>query len=63
MKHPEGLKYTLHLGTVGGETLVRYDNAHESHHVHRGGEVEEIEFEGMTELVERFLTHVQKHVE
>lgn len=28
-QYPSGWHYSLHLGEVGGETVLRYDNAHE----------------------------------
>jgi len=28
-KYPSGWDYSLHLGEVGGDTILRYDNAHE----------------------------------
>lgn len=28
-KYPSGWDYTLHYGTLDGDTLLRYDNAHE----------------------------------
>lgn len=56
--YPSGWKYTLHLGTLGDLTLVRYDNAHEDtkgHELHTaaGGE-DDVEFPGMEELVVEF---------
>lgn len=56
-QYPCGYDYTLHYGTIDGETILRYDNAHE---VHKGHErhtpdvVEEIEFPGMEALVRQF---------
>nr|WP_276279226.1 DUF6516 family protein [Halorussus sp. DT72] len=49
-KYPSGWDYSLHLGEVGGDTVLRYDNAHErtkGHERHTRGEVEYIDFPGM----------------
>jgi len=62
-KFPEGVKYSLHLGTLNGDLLLRYDNAHGGHHVHRGDEIEEIEFEGVELLLEDFFQVVDSVVE
>ncbi|MFW5900157.1 MAG: toxin-antitoxin system TumE family protein [Halodesulfurarchaeum sp.] len=56
-KYPSGWDYGLHLGDVGGETILRYDNAHErtkGHERHTQHGVEIIEFPGMLTLYERF---------
>ena len=56
-KYPSGWDYALHLGEVGGETLLRYDNAHErtkGHERHIRGSTETIQFPGMLTLYERF---------
>jgi len=56
-KYPCGYDYTLHYGTIDGETLLRYDNAHErtkGHERHTPDGAEEIEFPGMVALLERF---------
>ena len=45
-QYPSGWDYSLHLGEVGGETVLRYDNAHErtkGHERHANGEVEHID--------------------
>ncbi|MFC6615122.1 DUF6516 family protein [Halopenitus salinus] len=55
--YPSGYKYSLHFGTLDGETILRYDNSHEDtkgHERHTSEDVMEIEFPGMLELVERF---------
>lgn len=55
--YPSGYKYSLHFGTLEGETILRYDNSHEDtkgHECHTADEVEEIEFPGMIKLLERF---------
>jgi len=33
-QYPCGYDYALHYGTIDGETLLRYDNAHERHKGH-----------------------------
>lgn len=56
-QYPSGWAYSLHLGEVGGATVLRYDNAHEptkGHERHTGGDVETIEFPGMLTLYDRF---------
>ena len=60
-KYPSGWDYTLHYGTTDGDTLLRYDNAHErtkGHEHHEGDDVEEVEFRGMSELLARFQREV-----
>lgn len=55
--YPSGYKYSLHFGTLDGDTILRYDNSHEDtkgHERHTADEVEEIEFPGMVELLDRF---------
>jgi hypothetical protein len=56
-QYPSGWNYSLHLGKVGGDTVLRYDNAHErtkGHECHAGDTVECIEFPGMLTLYDRF---------
>lgn len=56
-QYPSGWDYSLHLGEVGGDTVLRYDNAHErtkGHECHAGTDVERIEFPGMLALYEEF---------
>lgn len=56
-QYPSGWDYSLHLGEVGGNTVLRYDNAHErtkGHERHAGTDVERIEFPGMLALYGRF---------
>ena len=56
-KYPCGWDYAFHYGVIGGETLLRYDNAHErtkGHERHTPDGTERIEFPGMDVLVERF---------
>jgi uncharacterized protein (UPF0128 family) len=60
-KYPSGWDYALHYGTTEGETLLRYDNAHErtkGHERHGDDGVEEIDFPGMSELLARFQREV-----
>ncbi|SEO40568.1 hypothetical protein SAMN05216388_101231 [Halorientalis persicus] len=55
--YPSGWSYALHLGEVGGDTILRYDNAHErtkGHERHTRGTVETIDFPGMLALYDRF---------
>lgn len=62
--YPSGYKYSLHFGTLDGETILRYDNSHEDskgHERHTTDEVEQIEFPGMVELLERFEEEVTEH--
>ena len=56
-KYPCGWDYSLHHGEVGGDTILRYDNAHEQtkgHERHTRNGVEIIEFPGMLTLYDRF---------
>lgn len=56
-KYPSGWDYSVHLGEVGGDTILRYDNAHErtkGHERHTRDSVEDIEFPGMLTLYDRF---------
>lgn len=60
--YPSGWDYGLHLGEVGGDTILRYDNAHEGtkgHERHTGDGVETIEFPGMLTLYDRFKREVE----
>lgn len=55
--YPSGLDYSLHLGEVGGDTILRNDNAHErskGHERHTREGVERIEFPGTLALYDRF---------
>lgn len=56
--YPSGWKYTLHLGTFEGLTLLRYDNAHEGtkgHEQHTpAGDVDDIGFPGIEERLVEF---------
>jgi len=56
-QYPSGWDYSLHLGDVGGEPILRYDNAHErtkGHERHTRVGVERIDFPGMLALYDRF---------
>ncbi|RAW46454.1 hypothetical protein DQW50_03530 [Halorubrum sp. 48-1-W] len=61
--YPSGWDYGLHLGEVGGDTVLRYDNAHErtkGHERHTRDEVELIRFPGMLALYDRFKREVEE---
>jgi hypothetical protein len=62
-QYPSGYRYALHHGyTDGGGTILRYDNENEvigRHERHTANEVTEIEFPGMTELRDRFLSKIE----
>lgn len=66
-RYPEGIKYSMQYGNAAGETILRYDNFPdhpdiERHHKHRpDGSVENIAFEGLRPLFERFKTEVRSH--
>jgi hypothetical protein len=56
-KYPSGWDYSLHLGEIGGGTILRFDNAHErtkGHERHTRDDVEILEFPGMLSLYDRF---------
>jgi len=60
--YPSGWKYSLHYGTLQGETILRYDNAYErmkGHERHTADSVETIEFPGMKELYQQFQEEIQ----
>ncbi|MFC4988886.1 toxin-antitoxin system TumE family protein [Saliphagus infecundisoli] len=62
-KYPSGWDYSLHVGEIGGDTVLRYDNAHErtkGHERHTGTTVEVIDFPGMLALYERFKREVDE---
>jgi hypothetical protein len=61
-KYPSGYDYTFHYGTVDGEALLRYDNAHETqngHERHTPDGVEEIELPGIEALLSRFESEIE----
>lgn len=60
--YPSGWKYSLHYGEIGGQTLLRYDNAHErtkGHERHSPDGTDDIEFPGMAELYQRFRREIE----
>ncbi len=60
--YPSGWNYSLHYGEIGGQTLLRYDNAHEhtkGHERHTPEGVESIEFPGMETLFRRFRREIE----
>lgn len=64
--YPSGWKYSLHFGTLDGETLLRYDNAHErtkGHERHTQDGIETIEFPGMEQLYDRFRSEIRTKYE
>ena len=61
-KYPSGWDYALHLGEIGGDTVLRYDNAHErtkGHERHTRDGVDSVEFPGMLALYDRFKREVE----
>ncbi|WP_135829991.1 toxin-antitoxin system TumE family protein [Halorussus halobius] len=61
-KYPCGYDYALHYGTLDGDTLLRYDNAHErhkGHERHTPDGVEQIDFPGMEALIRRFEREIE----
>lgn len=61
--YPSGWKYSLHYGEIGGETLLRYDNAHErtkGHERHTPSGCETISFPGMERLYRRFKSEIDQ---
>lgn len=54
-QYPEGIKYAFHYGEAGADNpIIRYDNHHGPHEVHRGPETEEIDFPGLQLLYQRW---------
>lgn len=66
-RYPEGVKYSMQYGNAAGETIIRYDNFPDhpdaaTHHKHRAdGTVEDVDFDGLESLFERFKTEVNEH--
>lgn len=63
-KYPSGWDYSLHFGSVEGDLIVRYDNAHErtkGHERHTADGTEEFDFPGMFELLARFQREVTNY--
>lgn len=55
--YPSGVRYSMHIGTLDGLTLLRYDNAHEAtkgHEKHTAVDETSIEFPGLEPLLLRF---------
>ena len=60
-KFPDGVKYRLHYGTEGGETLIRYDNSHGIHERHTGeGLDDDYEFPGYGAVQQCFWDEVEQ---
>lgn len=62
-KFPSGWRYALHYGYRDGRGVIRrYDNENETpgrHERHTSDGVTEIEFPGMLELRDRFMTEIE----
>jgi len=61
---PEGVKYSFQYLGPDDEQILRYDNANDAHgvgrhHRHYRDGVEGIEFEGIQQHIEKFLTEVE----
>lgn len=57
--YPSGVRYAMHIGTLDGLTLLRYDNAHEAtkgHEKHTAVDDTTIEFPGLEPLLVRFFS-------
>jgi hypothetical protein len=55
--YPSGWKYRLHLGTLEGLTLLRYDNSHEDtkgHEFHTAAGDVDVEFPGTEAVLAEF---------
>lgn len=68
-RYPEGVKYSMQYGTLEGDTIIRYDNFPDHpgvshHHKHtKDGSVEDVTFQGLVELYDRFKAEVRAHGE
>ena len=66
-RYPDGVKYSMQYGNTAGETIVRYDNFPDhpgaaQHHKHTvGGGVEDVDFDDLGALFERFKREVNAH--
>lgn len=66
-RYPEGVRYSMQYGDTAGETVIRYDNFPDHpgasrHHKHLSdGSVEDVDFDGLESLFERFKTEVIEH--
>jgi hypothetical protein len=61
-EYPSDWKYRLHYGTTRGETIVRHDSSHElskGHERHVGDKTEEIEFNSMDDILQKFYRDVE----
>lgn len=66
-RYSDGIKYSMQYGNAAGETILRYDNFPDhpdaaSHHRHAAdGTVEDVEYDGLRPLFERFKREVTDH--
>lgn len=66
-RYPDGVKYSLQYGELGGETVFRYDNFPDhpdapDHHKHTAdGRVVGVVFDGIAPLYRRFKSEVNEH--
>ncbi len=66
-RYPKGIRYSMQYGNIAGETIVRYDNFPDHpeaarHHKHTPeGDVEDLEFDSLLELYDRFKHEVRHH--
>lgn len=66
-RYPEGIRYSMQYGNAAGETIIRYDNFPDHpgasrHHKHRAdGGVEDVDFDGLHALFERFKSEVTEY--
>lgn len=66
-RYPEGIKHSMQYGNVAGETIVRYDNFPDhpsASHPHKHtpeGSVEDVEFDSLGALHDRFRQEVRTH--
>ena len=62
--YPKGLKYSFQYMDAGGDTLLRFDNSPYHldvgrHHRHTAdGEIEPLEYDGLSDLIEQFHNEV-----
>ncbi|MFB6308699.1 MAG: DUF6516 family protein [Haloarculaceae archaeon] len=65
-EYPHGLKYSFQYMDADGDTLLRFDNSPYHldvgrHHRHTpGGDIEELEFTSLSDLIERFQNEVNE---
>jgi hypothetical protein len=66
-RYLDGVKYSFQYGELDGDTLFRYDNFPDHpdaprHHRHtQDGRVTRVEFEGVSQLYQRFKPEVNEH--